>query len=77
MKNKKERKIKFRAWLKKPKRMVNLENRLKIKVFLDNTYYIDNDTINDSNSFFDESEFDLMQFTGLKDKQGKDPLWLV
>lgn len=64
------REIKFRAWDKKLKRM----GRVLFLMFSDNgekvvQYYWEN-----KNSFRVSytSDFELMQFTGLKDKNGKD-----
>ena len=66
------RKIKFRAWLKAQKKMVEIENRYKLKAFPDNAFYIDSKTMEHDSVYFYKKEFELMQFTGLNDKNGKE-----
>jgi uncharacterized phage protein (TIGR01671 family) len=64
---------KFRAWLEKVGCMVYLQNKLKIKAFFDGTYYLDSNTSTSlAYDIFNESDFELMQFTGRKDKNGKE-----
>ena len=67
-----DREIKFRAWLKDAKCMVYMENRIKIKAFFDNSYYIDSNTANNSRTIFNEDEFVLMQYIGQRDSHGKE-----
>lgn len=57
--------IKFRAWDKKNKRMFQVND---INGMMQNTYYMNKQ----GNIECYEDEAELMQFTGLKDKNGKE-----
>lgn len=67
----KQREIKFRAWDKKTKRMIyeasDLENGYLIEIGLDG--YV---SATYKRICFDEDEIILMNYTGLKDKKGKE-----
>lgn len=57
---------KFRAWLKEEKRMTDVREV---------TFFNDNDEVRmilDAESYYLYGDFELMQFTGLKDKNDKE-----
>lgn len=60
------REIKFRAWLKLPKQMIEIERF----DFFDRS--LADDTMLDSEKGYDFDSVELMQFTGLKDMNGKE-----
>lgn len=63
------REIKFRAWNKKREEMIDVES---IDFYKDTISYIVNDYINVEQEWHEDSinEFELMQYTCLKDKNG-------
>ena len=67
------REIKFRAWDKKRKKMIVVQ---RIDFFKDNklNLHIDYGDIKDLEKTRFSHEFELMQFTGLKDSKGKE-IW--
>lgn len=56
--------LKFRAWLKNEKRMAKVH---EVSFFDDKVF-----TIATIDNFYADDEFKLMQFTGLKDKNGTE-----
>lgn len=56
--------LKFRAWLKDEKRMAKVH---EVSFFDDKVF-----TIATIDNFYADDEFKLMQFTGLKDKNGQE-----
>ena len=66
-----ERELKFKAWNKKTKQIIKIEPLTSIKSFMDNTHYLTAGTI-DGGFYINLDEVELMQFTGLKDKNGKE-----
>ncbi len=70
------REIKFRAWDKERKKMLYQLTQLKMRV-INNNLVLMSDFIGNSTEYIVDNiklwrSFELMQFTGLKDKNGKE-----
>lgn len=61
--------IKFRAWIKSWKKMVMVSD---INFFSTNDYAIESIGIVEHHSQAGKNDYELMQFSGLKDKNGKE-----
>lgn len=63
--------IKFRAWIEKENRMLTMDDDSWVFNFCHNDNYI-TDNVRDGSFLWTKEELELMQFTGLTDKNGKE-----